>query len=284
MKNFIILLVAGMLYSCLNVLATGQQHTEKINKEFTVANVQSGTLYIYNIFGFLKIEGYQGNQVIVEAEKIILADDAQALETGKKEFQLGFGQSGDSIVAYIAQPFDSRPNRNMNRNIDIDYNYKVNYTVKVPYDLNLKISTVNNGFITVKDVSGEIIVNNVNDGISISNAKSATKAHTVNGDITINYLRNPTEACSYHTINGNIKVTYQPDLSADLQFKSMHGEFFTDFPEVETLPAVATKKQENNGGRMVYKLDRVNTIRFGRGGKLFKFETLNGNVYIKKQS
>ncbi len=284
MKKLMILLIAGMLYSCLNMPASGQQHTGKINKEFTVANAQAGTLYIYNIFGFLKVEGYAGNKVIIEAETIISADDAQSLETGKREFQLGFGQSGDSIVAYIAQPFDSRPNRSMNRNIDIDYDYKVNYTVKVPYNLNLKISTVNDGFISVKDVSGEMVVNNVNDGISISNAKSTTKAHTVNGDITINYLMNPTEACSYHTINGDIKITYQSDLSADLQFKSMHGEFFTDFPEVETLPALATKKQENKGGRMVYKLDKVDTIRFGKGGKLFKFETLNGNVYIKKQS
>ncbi len=42
---------------------------------------------------------------------------------------------------------------------------------------------------------------------------------------------------SYHTINGNINVTYQPGLSADLQFKSMHGDFFTNFPQAVLLPA-----------------------------------------------
>lgn len=64
----------------------------------------------------------------------------------------------------------------------------------------------------------------------------------------------------------------------------MNGEFYTDFPSVETMPVAAVKKQESKGGKNVYKLDKTNTIRFGNGGQVFKFETLNGNVYIKKQA
>ena len=38
------------------------------------------------------------------------------------------------------------------------------------------------------------------------------------------------------------------------------------------------------GDGTVYKLNKTTAIRIGSGGKLFEFETLNGNVYIKKQS
>ena len=65
----------------------------------------------------------------------------------------------------------------------------------------------------------------------------------------------------------------------------MHGDLFTDFPDAELLPASATKVQEKHGGGgQVYKLNTITAVRFGKGGKTFKFETLNGDVYIKKQS
>lgn len=146
MKKLIIPLVAGMLISCLNVPSKAQQHIEKVKKEFTLSKeAATTTLYIYNIFGSLKIEGYSGDKVIIEVEQTITADDTKTVEVGKKEFQLGFAQSADSIIAYIAQPFDSRPNRSRNNHVDIDYEFKVEYTVKVPYNLNLHVSTVNDG-------------------------------------------------------------------------------------------------------------------------------------------
>jgi hypothetical protein len=156
--------------------------------------------------------------------------------------------------------------------------------VKVPFGMNLHISTVNDGIITVNNVIGTLHINNVNEEISIKNATGTTYAHTVNGDVSVSYQANPPEECSYYTINGNINISYQPGLSADLQFKSMHGDFFTDFPEAELLPASVTKVKEKKGNSIVYKLNTTTSVRFGKGGRTFKFETLNGNVYIKKQS
>ena len=150
--------------------------------------------------------------------------------------------------------------------------------------MNLHISTVNDGVILVNNVTGIIHVNNVNGEISIKNANNTTYAHTVNGDVNVNYTGNPIEESSYYTINGDIHISYQPDLSADLQFKSMHGDFYTDFPGAALLPPSVTIKQEKKDGSIVYKLNAYTTVRFGKGGRNFKFETLNGNVYIKKQS
>ena len=68
-------------------------------------------------------------------------------------------------------------------------------------------------------MGGILHVSNVNDEITINNAKGKTHAHTVNGDVTVSYLTNPPEESSYYTINGDITVNYQPDLSADLHLK-----------------------------------------------------------------
>ena len=288
MKKVIVTLLMGLGIICTVSKANAREFKEHISKEFALSGeAAASTLFIYNISGFIKVEGYSGNKVLLEMDKTITADDDKNLETGKKEFKIAFDQKSDTIMAYIAEPYDSRPHHNWQYNDDrseIEYNYNVDFTVKVPSGMNLHISTVNDGIITVNNVNGTLHVNNVNEEISIKNAKGTTFAHTVNGDVSVNYLINPPEESSYYTINGNIRISYYPDLSADLQFKSMHGDFYTDFPEVELLPASITKVKEKKGEGIVYKLNTTTAVRFGKGGKIFKFETLNGNVYIKKQS
>jgi hypothetical protein len=286
MKRIMITLLMGTVTMC-SVNAGSKEYREHLRKEFSVSdNASSSTLFIYNISGSIKIEGGSGNQVTMDIDNTISAENDKDIETGKKEFKLGFSQKSDSIIAYIAEPFDSRPhtrNRN-NFDRDIEYEYNADFTVKVPAGINIHISTVNNGIIEVNNVNGNLHVNNVNEEIRISNARGRTYAHTVNGDVTVTYLSNPGDGSSYNTINGDIKVSYQPDLSADLQFRSMNGEFFTNFPSAQLLPAHVKKTEEKKGNTKVYKLDSTMAVRFGKGGSVFKFETLNGNVYIKKQS
>ncbi|MGE5427314.1 MAG: hypothetical protein ACM3O8_05420 [Methylococcaceae bacterium] len=288
MKNLIVALIMGMGIICSIARADAKDFKEHQSKEFTLAGNASRTyLYIYNISGFIKVEGYAGSKVLIEMDKTISANDDKQLELGKKEFKLGFSQQQDTVMAYIAEPFDSRPRKNWQHNDDrrdIDYHYKVDFTVKVPYGMNLHISTVNEGEITVDNVSGLLDINNVNGAITVKNAKGTTRAHTVNGNVTVDYLNNPGEASSYYTINGTIRVSYQPGLSADCTFKSMNGEFFTDFTDTQQLPATVTKEESKKGKGAVYKINKTTTVRFGKGGKTFSFETLNGNVYIKKQS
>ncbi len=284
-RNLICLVIVLMITSTLSE-AFGQEFKEKLNKEFTVSGDPGKcTLFIYNISGFIRIEGISGNKVTVEMDKTISADNNKILEAGKKEFRLAFDQKPDTIIAYIAEPFDSRPRKNWhNNNRRIDYEFNVDFVVKVPENMSLHISTVNNGDISVKNVKGTLHINNVNEGITISGAKGTTYAHTVNGDISVDYLTNPSEESSYYTINGDINVSYKPDLSADIRFKSMNGDLFTDFPDTQLQPATVVKIQDKSDGRRVYKLNSSTSVRFGKGGSLFKFETLNGNVYIKRQS
>jgi hypothetical protein len=64
----------------------------------------------------------------------------------------------------------------------------------------------------------------------------------------------------------------------------MNGDLFTDFDDAQLLPVSATKVKEKRGEGMIYKLNKTTTVRIGKGGRTFSFETLNGDVFIKKQS
>ena len=288
MKKIAIPLLAGMVFCCTQSPAQKTEFKEHLKKEFNVTNPSGNTLAIYNLNGSIRVEGYDGNEVVVEIDKTISAKTSQILEQGKQEFKVMMEQQGDSIIAYISGPFDSRPNRN-NRNRDdkrkIDYDFDLDYTVKVPYSINLHVSTVNRGNVTVDGVTGSLAVFNVNGAIRVEKASGPSEIRTVNGNVDANFVRVPDGSSSFKTINGDINLTCPPTLSADCEFKSMHGEFYTDFPDAVSLPATVTKNESTEKGKTMYRLNATSAIRIGGvGPNRLKFETLNGNIYIKKKS
>ncbi|WP_028523491.1 DUF4097 family beta strand repeat-containing protein [Runella limosa] len=289
MKQIILPLLVGVVLSCAHSSAQNQEFKEHTTKEFTLPqNAASSTLTIYNISGSIKVEGYSGDKVIIDVDKTISGKTSEILEQGKAEFKFVLEQKADTVMAYIIEPFDSRPNRSWNdrnNNRHIEYRYNLDFKVKVPYSMNLHVSTVNGGDVLVSDVTGMLEVGNVNGAITLKNVKGATKLRTVNGNVDANYTAIPPGQSSYKTLNGDIRISYPAALSADCEFKSFRGEFYTDFDNVETLPVKVVKNQEQRGDKTtVYKLNTETSVRIGNGGKLFRFETFNGNIYIKKQS
>ena len=278
-----------LLFSGAAGQAQDRESKDQIRREFTLTGAaERSTVAIYNIFGSVTVQGYAGNQVVIEATRTISAPDAGTLATGRQEAQLGFTQHGDSVVIYLAGPFDSRPRRHDERRgnsnqRDVAYSYQFDFVVKVPQQVGLTASTVNNGTVRVLEVSGPLHVHNVNGAIALQNARGTTEAVTVNGNVEASYAASPPGASSYHTINGQIKVQYPASLGADLHFKSMHGELYTDFPSPKMLPAQVTKNQQDQGSGTVYKLTKETAVRIGKGGPDLRFETLNGDVTITKR-
>jgi hypothetical protein len=280
MKNLIIPILAGMVLSCANSTAQENKFKENIHKEFTVS--ANSSVAVYDLDGSIKVEGYDGDKVVIDINKVISAKNSQALEEGKQDTKLGFDQAGDSLIVYTAAPYDTRPNVR-NQNVHIEYNIHLDYTIKVPKNVSLRLSTINNGDILVENVNGVMKVNNINGKITLNNIKAANDVHTINGDVTINYTSLPPDNSKYYTLNGNLNITYPADFSADCEFKSFQGDFFTDFENVEKLPTKISKTTEEDKHGTTHKLNKASIIRIGSGGKILKFETFNGNIYIKKQ-
>lgn len=287
MKKILIPVLAGLAMLCAHITVQAQEFKEHISKQFTLQKPAAETVVgIYNIFGNVKVEGYDGNTVQIEIDKTISAKTQEEVEKGKREFKLEFVQKSDSIYTYIDTPWYNRPNDHYHRfpaHREIWYIVKLEYTVKVPYNVILDASTVNNGNVYVKNAYGTLNINNVNGSIDIENAKGTTHAHTINGPLTINYLAVPPDNSSYYTLNGQLRVTYPANLSAELELKSMNGQFYTDFENLEVMPTKIVKTTQKDNSATIYKLSEHPDIRVGAGGKTFKFETMNGNIFIKKQ-
>ena len=83
MKKLIIPVLTGIGLCLAQMAAQAQEFKEHISKQFTLQKPAAETVAgIYNIFGSIKVEGYSGNQVLIEIDKTITADSQEQIEKG----------------------------------------------------------------------------------------------------------------------------------------------------------------------------------------------------------
>ncbi|MGB5819553.1 MAG: DUF4097 family beta strand repeat-containing protein [Saonia sp.] len=289
MKQVILcaLLVASFTVQCAK--AQKKESKEQIKKELSFSDSSvDNILVVRNINGAITVEGYGGNTIKLEVEKIIRAKDSEKLELGKKEITLETLVEGNEIVARIDGPCikwredDGFQFGDCNCNSRMDYDFVFNFKIQVPFKTNLEVTTVNNGEVLVRNTVGNTIkAGNINGGIDLENITGKTEVNAINGEVNISYANNPSGPSTYYSLNGDINITYQKNLSAAIAFKSMHGELFTDF-DIEKQYAKTRKTISDKGDRPKYKFESRPIVQIGKGELAHDFETLNGNVIIKK--
>lgn len=282
-------------------LSQGQTFSEKIVKEvsFETKNL-SNALIVANINGSVSVSGYEGEKVILEVTRTIKAKTASRLEQGKKEIQLGVIDRADTLIFYVngtCNTFGRNKSKEHNwgtedgwsynwsdddgKQCTIPYDYKLDFTLKVPFSINLLVSTINEGNISVANMKGAMRVNNINGDIKLSNISKEASASTINGDVDVEYVKNPDKACRFYTLNGDINAWFQKGLTANMSFESYNGEFYTNVEQLESLPVVVEKEEHDN--EVKYKVNG-NRFKIGNGGVLLDFETFNGDVYLKERT
>ncbi|WP_350284907.1 DUF4097 family beta strand repeat-containing protein [uncultured Croceitalea sp.] len=287
MKRTVFILMAASLLACKGGNAQEKTYNEVIKQEIAFqGDNNERTLVIANVFGPITVEGYNGSTVQYEVKKEIFADNAQKLELGKSELQLKASQNGNAVILRPDAPYIKYSEKGLKFNWcndyeEPEYKHKLSFKVKVPRNVNLKISTVNDGDIEVSNTVSEFLkVNNINGGIVLNQVQGQTDVHCINGNVDISYVTNPNKNSEYYALNGDINVTYQNALSADVSFKSMNGELFTDFDVAKQF--TRTKKEVKDSRKGKFKYEATPVVQIGKGGVDFKFETLNGDVFLKK--
>lgn len=275
MKKLLLLLWIGALP------LYAQKASEQLYREINLpAGPPDVTLEVYNILGSIKVEGYPGNKILVVVDKKISGNAEKKVDMAIKAFELGIETQGNVVQLFTKAPYDTRPG-SKNENQD-GYSIRLNYTIKVPQALNLKVSTINDCAILIAGVDGSIKATNINGAITTTEVKKPADLQTINGEINVSYAANKLDGSRCKTLNGSIYVTCLEDLSADLQLKTMNGNFYTDFTEAEIGRKTAVKAEKTEGGTR-YKLNSDTHLTLGKGESLMNFETMNGSIYIKKK-
>ena len=133
----------------------------------------------------------------------------------------------------------------------------------------------------ISGIEGLISANNVNGDVTIKGARSIDEACTVNGDVDVYFESNPNQDGTYKTINGTINLYLMDQMNVKVTAKTMHGNLYSAF-DYESITPKLKKTSSKSGESTVYELDQSFAIEIGQNGPLLSFETLNGDIYLKR--
>lgn len=220
--------------------------------------------------GGLVIEGFDGNQVVVESRAI--EDDEDEVERVDGMFRIP-----NNSVGLTIEEDDNTVT------IDTDWSGNgVNLHVKVPRRTSLKVQIVNGEDLMVSGVSGEHELKNVNGSIEAKQMRGSVVASASNGDITIELLEISADTpMSFVSWNGDVDVTFPADLRATLKMQAGQGDILTDF-QVQLQPTAPSRTQNERGKGYRVELNREIVGTVGGGGPEMRFKTFNGDVLVRK--
>lgn len=244
------------------------------------------TLDVDNINGTIQIIADGGNTIRVEGEKIIRAVIQQELDRAKKEVTLDVNEKDGTAQLYVNGPFRHNRSGDEDHGFHVhydDHGYEVtyNFNIHVPRDTDLRLRSVN-GEVKTEQTAGKFDIAGVNGPVNMTAVAGSGAVKAVNGRLTVSFRENPKGPVDFNTVNGAIEAAFPPNLSADLLFKTLNGAVYTDFDS--TALAQPSGATERRGNRFVYRSDRHTSVRIGSGGPELKFETVNGEIRIKKES
>ena len=210
---------------------------QNANKQYKINfSGENKKIQIFSGSNSLTIEGYSGNEVIIEAtdNNKELPEEAEGLRIisagAVDNTGLGANVSQEENLLKIKIPKSK---------------YFGNFKLKIPKDLslNVKESGNNYGKWFISGMTGEIEVKTTYSTVNIKNVTGPLMARCGYGKITVVYdAVNPKKPNSISAA-GAVDVTLPSETKANLKLVSSYGEVFSDFDMVEyTKP----KEEENS--------------------------------------
>lgn len=214
-------------------IAFGQDNNKQYKVNFSGSNKK---IQILSASNQLTVEGYSGNEVIIEADR------------GSKEFP----EEAEGLRVISAGVTD---NTGTGANVTTEENtmkiklpksrYYGSFKVKVPKDVPVNIKENGNAYGKwyIGGLEGELEINTSYSTVNIKGVSGPIIARCGYGKVSVVYDKlNPDKPNSI-SASGAVDVTLPAEAKANLRLESTYGEIFTDFDLVEV--AKAKKDDEN---------------------------------------
>jgi DUF4097 and DUF4098 domain-containing protein YvlB len=215
----------------------------------------SATFDLRNTNGKIRIEAVDGDQISVSADRIAKAGTDDEAKAAAEGMEIKETASAD-LVALDARQSNTGGLFRGERRVD--------FVVKVPRALNLRITTTN-GTIDIDAVEGSLRLESTNGVITANDIIGGAQAETTNGRITLDFAKSPAGSVTAETTNGEVVINLPRDAKARLAVRVMNGAIMA-----EDLPLEISEQTRR-------RLDAT----MNGGGADIRVETTNGAVRIK---
>ncbi|WP_342086274.1 DUF4097 family beta strand repeat-containing protein [Dyadobacter sp. OTU695] len=232
-----------------------------------------GTLKVHLIRGSIRVTGYNGNQVVI---------DATTKQADKSEKARENVEGMKRISKNGAMDISATEENNVVNVSSKLFNSHMELNIKVPMKFSLNVGTINEGDVLVENVDGVLEITNVNGDIRLNNISGSAVANTVNGLLKVNFKTVDTKSpMAFSTLNGNVDVTLPPTAKFDVKIKSDQGEIYSDFDvDVEKGVQQATRTAKDG----MYKVSIEDWVKgkVNGGGSEIMMKNMNGNIFLRK--
>jgi DUF4097 and DUF4098 domain-containing protein YvlB len=171
-----------------------------------------GFVRIQNISGDIKITGYSGNTISVDA--VIVGRDRQLVAIE----DLSTANGIELRVKYPEQG---------NTNASVNFEVRVPSLIDYNFDRILSVS----GSIQIADVRGGLHLNSVSGAIKATNITGTVNAKTVSGSVEVDILRlEGAGDMQFSSVSGDVIVATPAGIGASLDLSTLSGSLETNFP------------------------------------------------------
>ncbi len=213
----------------------------------------------------LQIEGYGGDEIIIQGEANTIPDRAKGL---KPIYNTAVDNTGMGLE--IKTEGSTTTIRKASGKADTDYR------LKIPKNATLIVEELNfwgSGNFKVTNMESDIEITSKTSNIEIGNVSGSLVAHTTSGNIEVRFTQfSSSKPSSISSVAGEVDVALPSNAKANLRLKTITGEIFTDF-EMDTPKEKGLEKV--GGGKT--------SSTINGGGTELHLESISGNMYLRKK-
>lgn len=284
-KRVFPVLVASVAALSTPALSEELIESRSLEEVFDAASSGSTRLVVDNIFGSVTISGESRQTISMVAKETRQAKTVEGIALAAAEVELRIFQREGEIELFVDGPFRDENCRHQWSDREKGrprYQVSYDFEIRVPFDTELEVRTITDGDIRIADIRRDFEIYNVNGSVRLEGMGGSGKVETVNGEIWASFAANPLADTRFVTVNGEVEAFFQPGLSADLELKTQWGETWSEYPVVALPSYPPTQRLED--GRTVIEFESGSRVRAGDGGPKLYFETLNGDIYVRKST
>lgn len=226
----------------------GKEYETTINRSWPAASLRSVELREVN--GSVDIQAGSADQVTLVAH--VRSRGIAPVKGAENEGFFKSAVEGDTL--HIGRMRKHKVNVSWFGSDDVS----VDYTLRVPQQIALDLTTVN-GRIATRGVEGETEISTVNGPIQIETpGTQELSATTVNGKVQAKFLK-AFQGAKLKTVNGTIRAELPEDASFYCDLSQVNGDFEAAFPlAIHSHPGSRRVSGEVNGGRFPLRIVTVN--------------------------
>jgi hypothetical protein len=236
---------AAVLMTAAILLSAALAGAQDLHKTYTPG--PGGTISIKNVSGDVKVVGYRGAGIVVDAYRAGKDRDLVRIE------DLSAGNRVELKVVYPEHC-----------NCDASVNFEVKVPAYEDYYFD-GLSSVS-GSVDVSSVRGQLHASSVSGDVTVNDFSGTVSASSVSGSIFAEIARvEGSRDMKFSSVSGNVNVK-APVTNADIDMSTISGTLDTNFP-------IQVEAEQYGPGRSAHG-------RVGSGGTSLRISTISGKVSL----